>query len=522
GGGIGGGGIGGGGIGGGGIGGGGIGGGGIGGGGIGGGGIGGGIGGGACETFGLPPDLVQSLNLCGGGGTSSPDSLITGNYLCSNGHACCCVDAYQCDSAQQPSDGSGQLDLRIVNNGGQCHREGQVFCCQPGTGGGIVPPHGGGSKPGGGGGGGFYDKCGVDQCCCVEEYLCGGGSEHDGSGLLDLRKEANTRSSCRPGEVYCCDYSGGGYKGCGRSYRGGYSTGEYGQANYGEYPWQAVILSTDNQFIGAGVIIDEYTILTVGHKIYKSNAYDIKIRVGDWDVTGFVPQYEKYESEEYKVSEIIVHPGLNVKNAYNDVAIIRIDPQYPIRFNPVVGPICLPDYNSYFTGQTCWVTGWGKDAFGPQGQHSSILKEVDVPVLEHNDCEYKFQTNTNLGPRFKLNGDQFICAGGIGGKDACIGDGGGPLVCEQGGRFVLAGLVAWGKGCGQEGVPGAYVNVVKFLDWINGGYRGGIGGHGSRPGGGFGGGGFGGGGNFGGGRPGGGFGGGGGFHQGGRRPGRGF
>ena len=35
-------------------------------------------------------------------------------------------------------------------------------------------------------------------------------------------------------------------------------------------------------------------------------------------------------------------------------------------------------------------------------------------------------------------------------------------------RFTLVGLVAWGIGCGQEGVPGAYAAIpdqLCFIDW---------------------------------------------------------
>lgn len=41
-------------------------------------------------------------------------------------------------------------------------------------------------------------------------------------------------------------------------------------SEYGAYPWDVVILSSFNEYIGAGVLIDHRHVLTVAHKIYKS------------------------------------------------------------------------------------------------------------------------------------------------------------------------------------------------------------------------------------------------------------
>ena len=66
----------------------------------------------------------------------------------------------------------------------------------------------------------------------------------------------------------------------------------------------------------------------------------------------------------------------------------------------------------------------------------------------------------------------WLCAGGEAGKDACSGDGGGPLVCPAPAPdtpprpMVLAGLVSWGVGCGRAGVPGVYTNIATYVVWI--------------------------------------------------------
>jgi secreted trypsin-like serine protease len=65
-----------------------------------------------------------------------------------------------------------------------------------------------------------------------------------------------------------------------------------------------------------------------------------------------------------------------------------------------------------------------------------------------------------------------ICAGGEQGKDACRGDSGGPLMTLNYGMpsfWMLNGLVSYGPNCLEKTDtprPSVYVNVEKYMDWI--------------------------------------------------------
>ena len=148
----------------------------------------------------------------------------------------------------------------------------------------------------------------------------------------------------------------------------------------------------------------------------------------------------------------------------SDLAILRLASSIEFPRHPHISPICLPPPNLDFAGRRCFVSGWGKDAFGVQGKFQNVLKEVDLPVLTHFDCEQKLK-RTRLGRDFALD-KGFVCAGGEQNKDACKGDGGGGLVCDVHGTWYLAGIVSWGVGCGEVDVPGVYAKISEYTPWI--------------------------------------------------------
>ncbi|GIY81526.1 serine proteinase stubble [Caerostris extrusa] len=324
-----------------------------------------------------------------------------------------------------------------------------------------------------------------DDCLCVPLYLCVDGEiVDDGSnGIIDPRKRPQEEElpieekyeppGCGPFHVCCRDPDSSTVRPyehrCGNRNPTGInariaSTQGTGEAQFGEWPWQAALLKKDADdyvFKCGGTLIDDRHIITIAHCVDKfiDNKANLIIRLGEWDtqVTNeFLPH------EDYSAEDIMIHPDYKINNLHNDIAVVRLN--RTVAFKPHIDTACLPQEDDDFTGKTCVVTGWGTDVYR-QGDFSEIMKEVTVPVISNEQCQTMLR-KTRLGPRFKLyNG--FMCAGGKGDEDACKGDGGGPLVCyRDDNSYTVAGLVSWGIECGEANVPGVYVNVKKYINWI--------------------------------------------------------
>jgi secreted trypsin-like serine protease len=112
---------------------------------------------------------------------------------------------------------------------------------------------------------------------------------------------------------------------------------------------------------------------------------------------------------ERDVISVHVHPEYYAGTLDNDIAILKISQPVDLSSNPHINPACMPEKYSDFSRQRCWTTGWGKDNW-EFGKYQNILKEVDVPVIDHNTCQNQLR-QTRLGYSYNLNSG-FICAGG--------------------------------------------------------------------------------------------------------------
>ncbi|CAG0891284.1 unnamed protein product [Cyprideis torosa] len=240
-------------------------------------------------------------------------------------------------------------------------------------------------------------------------------------------------------------------------------------ASFGEYPWQAMLFVKNADtgaydFEGGGVLISTRHVLTAAHEVDGVTVDTIQVRLGEWMMAD---AREPMEHQDYYVDDVQIHPSYRSRGFFNDLAVLTLKKEVFITNN--VHVVCLPQKGESFVGQRCVSTGWGAETF--DGSTSNTLKEVELPLISHDECQQIFRQI--IRPTFPLH-ENFICAGGEG-EDTCQGDGGGPLVCEKevgpglGPVWVLAGITSWGvRGkCGVVGVPGAYAAVEPALDWIN-------------------------------------------------------
>ncbi|XP_043242993.1 prophage side tail fiber protein homolog StfR-like isoform X2 [Amphibalanus amphitrite] len=336
----------------------------------------------------------------------------------------------------------------------------------------------------------------LEACTCVPFYLCKDENIiSDGAGQIDIRFGAGagpSNTKCRHFESVCCLHpelrpvpeivaeltAEPYYPSCGRRNPEGIGFAIEGfkdsESQFAEFPHMAIIMEEEyiggelrHRYVCGGSLVTTNIILTAGHCVAGKDASKLLVRLGDWNTKTLT---ELLPHQEYRVTRSVVHERLNKRTLFNTVALLFLESE--VELQPHIDTICLPslaDVSSgvpFYDSAHCVATGFGRDQF-EGGQYQNIMKQVDLSEVSHDDCQDSLR-RTRLGRWFRLH-KSFTCAGGKPGVDTCRGDGGSPLICpllSDPTKYVQVGIVAWGIGCGQRGVPGVYASVSQLLPWI--------------------------------------------------------
>lgn len=247
-----------------------------------------------------------------------------------------------------------------------------------------------------------------------------------------------------------------------------------GNSTYeGEFPWAVSIQRQGNHHCG-GVIVGKRWILTAAHCVRSQLIGNLVVRTGGHTLTRSLNSINSHFSRDYLVDQIVVHDDFSrydnltasqMKSSANtnnaDIALLRL--KNDILWNELAWPVCFPNIDSgNFSGHDATVIGWGK-LNEKSEDFSNELQKVKLTIIDNKVCQNWFR---QAGRDMPID-DRIICAGfKNGGKDACHGDSGGPLLSKINGHYTVVGVVSTGIGCARPLLPGLYSRVSSYIRWI--------------------------------------------------------
>ncbi|CAH2293575.1 granzyme A-like [Pelobates cultripes] len=108
----------------------------------------------------------------------------------------------------------------------------------------------------------------------------------------------------------------------------------------------------------------------------------------------------------------------------------------------------------------CNTAGWGYTV--PNNPTlSSYLRETNLTIINRASCRSEYRKQNIKA----LITENMLCAKPVAGRtdDACMGDSGGPLICEN----QLRGIVSFGDDTCSSKIPTVYTRLTsKYVKWI--------------------------------------------------------
>ena len=189
--------------------------------------------------------------------------------------------------------------------------------------------------------------------------------------------------------------------------------------------------------------------------ILLSGAHCREVYQGRGAYVGAATNFGYDDGEFHEDESVVVHPDFDPNTFHNDVMLVKLQTSSsltPVQINR--------DPDIPVTGTLLTVMGFGDTNFN--GELSPNLLQAVVSAYDFDQCTQVYATESVL-----LDLDAQFCAldeTGLG-ADACQADSGGPILDYDTG--LLVGIVSFGLGCGQVGIPATYTRISTYIDCID-------------------------------------------------------
>ncbi|XP_058823144.1 trypsin beta-like [Topomyia yanbarensis] len=231
-------------------------------------------------------------------------------------------------------------------------------------------------------------------------------------------------------------------------------------ATFGEFPSKVSIQLVQNSahFCG-GTLLTMKHVLTAAHCVTNDEGIPwspsrIQAMADDLNV---LPKMASSSRQIRQVKQLVIHDKYRPSTLENDIAVARLVSEFT-KTNSLYPSKRVSSVPA--AGELCVLAGWGVTAEHSQTV-SPTLQRVNLAVVDFDRCNLAYQGSLTRG---------MMCAGAPG-RDACQGDSGGALMCQN----RVAGVVSFGAGCAHPDFPGVYMDVAHFEKWIGKALSGGVG-----------------------------------------------
>ncbi|XP_007531349.1 kallikrein-1-like [Erinaceus europaeus] len=220
------------------------------------------------------------------------------------------------------------------------------------------------------------------------------------------------------------------------------------------HPWM-VALYHNGFFKCGGILVHPQWVLTAAHCVGKN--YQLRLghhSLNERNDRGQLAHVRgSFPHPLYNMSLRKKHRPQPGDDYSHDLMLLRT--AKPVQITDTVQVLELPTREPA-VGSSCYALGWG--SVNPVNLSlPPTLQCVDLRLLPRAICAHSYKE--------KVTGSM-LCAGVLlGGKDTCLGDSGGPLICEG----VFHGITSWGgRPCAKRQFPALYTKLMSHREWVQG------------------------------------------------------